>query len=149
MKQLILLSIFLIPLGLYSTAQNSEKPIHGKVNAAKIGFISTRLNLTPDEAKQFWPLYDAYENEKKSLQKERKLAGYTAKLYKEEMNEKEAKETLEKLASLQQRRLDLQKKYQSEFLKVLPAKKVLALMNAEKLFQFHQQEKRKTGRADY
>lgn len=32
-----------------------------KIEAAKIGFYSKQMNLTPDEAKIFWPLYNTYE----------------------------------------------------------------------------------------
>lgn len=129
-------------------AQNMGRPTKEKMKAAKIGFLSTQLQLTTEEAKVFWPVYDAYDKEKRSLNKEKKLAGLTAGLYKEEMSEKEAKESLDKMISLHQRQYDLQKKYQAEFLKVLPATKVLALMNAEKKFHHRRQESKKSGRIE-
>ena len=33
----------------------------------KIGFITQKLQLSPDEAKQFWPVYDAYAQETTKL----------------------------------------------------------------------------------
>ena len=143
MKNFILLTTFLSFSALFLQGQSTGQPTHGKMSSAKIGFLTKHLQLTPDEAKQFWPLYAAYEKEKTANNKERKLAGYTAKLYKEEMNDKEAAEFLEKMNVLQQRHLDVKKKYQAEFLQVLPAKKVFRLMNAEKMFHQQQQLMRK------
>ena len=34
-----------------------------RIEAMKIGFLTEQLNLTPDEAKVFWPVYDQYQGE--------------------------------------------------------------------------------------
>ncbi len=37
-----------------------------RVQAAKMAYITTQLNLTPEEAQRFWPVYNAYNAEIKN-----------------------------------------------------------------------------------
>ena len=43
---------------------NSEK-----LQAARIAFLTNRLELTPETAKVFWPIFTEYDNEKSTLSK--------------------------------------------------------------------------------
>jgi Spy/CpxP family protein refolding chaperone len=40
-----------------------------KIQSAKIGMITERLNLTPDQAPQFWAVYNEYESKKIDFRK--------------------------------------------------------------------------------
>ena len=40
-----------------------------KIRSAKIGMITERLNLTPEQAPQFWAVYNEYENKKFDLKR--------------------------------------------------------------------------------
>ena len=37
----------------------------------KIAFITTELNLTPDEAAKFWPVFNAFEEKQRELKQEK------------------------------------------------------------------------------
>ena len=58
MKKYLL--IFFVMLGSLSQikAQDGEK-----IQSLKIAFITQKLQLTPDEAQKFWPVYNQYDNE--------------------------------------------------------------------------------------
>jgi hypothetical protein len=58
MKKYLL--VLLLTLGSLSQikAQNGEK-----IQTLKIAFITQKLQLTPDEAEKFWPIYNQYDNE--------------------------------------------------------------------------------------
>ena len=72
---------------------------HGeKIEALKVAYITQQLNLTPEEAQRFWPIYNAYKNELTTLRKNFKL---------EEGQQISAADKLD----FEQKRLDLQKKY--------------------------------------
>src|SRR5260221_12101410 len=67
MKRLFLLISFVIVCGL-AKAQNeqpAEPPPQKEQNieALKVAFISRELNLTPEEAEKFWPVYNQYAQE--------------------------------------------------------------------------------------
>lgn len=69
MKKLIFI-LLLLPI--LSMAQNRQGGGGGrlqKIHSAKIGMITERLNLTPEQAPQFWAVYNEYENKKIDLKK--------------------------------------------------------------------------------
>ena len=84
------------------------------MQAYKIAFLTKKLNLTPEKAQQFWPIYNKYENEMRAA----RVEGRTSK--------KEI-ETEEKI-------LNIRKKYNSEFTKALSTEKVNTLFRSEREF---------------
>ena len=70
MKKIVFI-LLLIPI--ISIAQNRQGGGGGgrlqKIHSAKIGMITERLNLTPEQAPQFWAVYNEYENKKIELKK--------------------------------------------------------------------------------
>lgn len=70
-----------------------------KIQALYIAYISQELKLTEDEAKKFWPVHSEYDNEIKSLRSE------TSELER------------------QQAVLNIKKKYQERFTKILGAQR--------------------------
>lgn len=59
MKRFLLLICFAFTL-LISEAQNGNR-----LEALKIAYITKRLDLSPDEAQKFWPIYNQYAEELK------------------------------------------------------------------------------------
>ncbi len=39
-----------------------------KIQSLKIAFITQKLQLTPDEAQKFWPVYNQYDKEVHSIE---------------------------------------------------------------------------------
>jgi hypothetical protein len=65
MKRLCLFISFIIVCGL-AKAQQEQPPANApgeKIEALKVAFISKDLNLTPQEAEKFWPIYNQYSAE--------------------------------------------------------------------------------------
>ncbi|MDE3211973.1 MAG: hypothetical protein KGM98_01965, partial [Bacteroidota bacterium] len=105
-KYLLLLFVILIVPFAKTQAQNGEK-----IQALKIAFITQRLQLTPQEAQQFWPIYDQYQTEIRNLQLDYRNGP--------------ALENEEKL-------LNIRKKYEPSFQRVLGPDKTNRLFNAER-----------------
>lgn len=96
-----------------------------KIEALKVEFLTSKLDLSPSEAQQFWPVYNVYQKEIGSIFKERHKA-------------KEAhKKTGTPFDDLnyESRILEVKKKYKKDFQNVLPKEKVEALYNAEREFR--------------
>ena len=106
-----------------------------KVEAIKIGFITERLNLTPEEAKIFWPVYNKYQDELETVRKSRRENLINAKMNFDEMTDKEVDKAIETQIASRQNELDLLKKYHPQFKQVLPIKKVAKLYRAEEDFK--------------
>lgn len=106
-----------------------------RVEAFKIAFLTRELELTPEEAKVFWPVYGVYQDERKALRKDAKLDRVEARLNFEEMSDKEVEEALNGFMDNKQAEIDLTRKYVAEFKKVLPIRKVAKLYHAETQFK--------------
>src|SRR4051812_47921412 len=70
------------------SAPPSEKgeEMHDRVEALKVGFLTKKLDLTPEEAKTFWPVYNQYEDEMEKVRKARRQNLTNAKNNFEEMS---------------------------------------------------------------
>jgi len=64
MKRVLLLISFTVSF-LLGVAQNGER-----LEALKIAYITKRLDLSPEEAQKFWPIYNQYAEELKQTRKE-------------------------------------------------------------------------------
>jgi hypothetical protein len=112
MKKYILIAF--VMFGCYSgtKAQDGNDPKAGeKIQALKIAFITNKLQLTPEEAQKFWPVYNQYDNEIRSLPKGGDVIGTDEKL------------------------LNIRKKYKPSFEKVIGPQKLNNLFNAERDFR--------------
>lgn len=103
-----------------------------RVEQAKIAYITQKLNLSTTEAEKFWPLYNEFRVKSKELKKGRR--GELRELKSDNITDKEADEILTELLSIEQRLLDLRKEYYLKFKQILPTKKVILLVQAEKEF---------------
>lgn len=112
-------------------AQNDEA--RKKIESAKIALISERLGLSPEDAQQFWPIYNEYS--RKRRENHREFAEARRKFNPETATEEETKAMLELGQRVKERQLDLEKEYSGRMLKVLDSKQLMSLQNAERDFK--------------
>mgnify|MGYP000845341865 FL=1 len=105
-----------------------------KIKAQKIAYLTQKLELTPDESKAFWPLYNQMDKERFDL-RHKNLNNDTKRLNINDLSENEASVLIDEQLNEAQQLLDLRKTYSVKFKQVLPAKKVLLLFRSEKTFQ--------------
>ena len=97
-----------------------------KIEVVKEGYIGIRLRLTPDEARAFWPLYHQYVQEQTAVRIAKRLN-----------NSKESPDGIQQTDKELEYETDLvniKKRYQSEFLRILPPAKVSELYKSEREF---------------
>ncbi|MBO9639943.1 Spy/CpxP family protein refolding chaperone [Siphonobacter aquaeclarae] len=112
-------------------AQNNREGMQ-QIRAAKITWITNRLNLTPDQSKDFWPLFNEYENKKREIRHRiRKLNGETNNLA---TSEDAVRKNLKEILELRQQEVDLEKDYQGKFLKVIDVRQLAELYKADQRF---------------
>lgn len=135
-----LLAVFVILFTFISFGQYGEKGEdyknkREKIQAQKVAFITTKLDLTPEEAGKFWPIYNEFEE---AMEKSREMfkEGYRLeKMNIEDISDEEALKIADDQIIMAQKHLDLKKEYHAKFKSVLPPKKVLMLYRAEREFQ--------------
>lgn len=101
----------------------------------KIGFLTDRLELTPEEAKTFWPVYNKYSDELEQLRKGRRENIINARENFDDMSDAELEKTVDNEILFRQNEIDLLKKYHPQFKKILPIRKVAKLYKAEEEFK--------------
>lgn len=103
-----------------------------KIQAAKVAYITSRLNLNTQQSQQFWPIFNEFEEARKKIRKQIK------KLVMEnegkESTDDQIKSDIKKLFALRQEELDLEKSYSEKFLKVLNPKQLVDFYRSEKEF---------------
>lgn len=132
-------AIKLIPLFIILSSLASGQPDEGrgrgkkddKIESLKIGFLTQRLNLTPEESQKFWPVFNQFENEMKALRENRKDGPPDV----DNMSDKDAEKFVDDELGRRQKELDVMKKYHSQFKQVLPIRKVAKLYGAQEEFK--------------
>ena len=120
-----------------------------RIESAKIGFITRELQLTPDEAKAFWPIYNAMEAELKKANRDPLREGLKTVRGEggiDNLSDAQARELLAEIDKVGAEREAVRHTYQKEFLKVLPPQKVLKLHVAERKFKQEVMERLRDAR---
>jgi hypothetical protein len=121
--------LILTLLSFYASAQTPKD----KIEQYRIAFITREVNLTVEEAKVFWPVYNKYRDELEALRTNNKIDLDNIDYSK--LSDDDAEKKAREVFAWKQSELDLQKKYYAEFKKVIPANKVLRLMKADADFK--------------
>jgi Spy/CpxP family protein refolding chaperone len=104
------------------------------LEAIRVGYITKKLSLTPDEAKVFWPVYDAYRAEMKEVRGEMRETAQTAREDFDVMTDQEVEAAVNKMLDNRRKELDITLRYHEQFKKVLNIRKVAKLYKAEREF---------------
>ncbi len=96
-KYLLILTLFLGGLSFAKAQEGDENKKVQDIKALYVAYVTKQLELTPDEAQKFWPVHTQFENDIKSVNKD-----------------------LPELQK-QQAYLDVKKKYQDNFSRILGA----------------------------
>lgn len=103
-----------------------------KIESARIGFITQRLNLKPEQAEKFWPVYNEYQNQKKEIRKNmHKIKKMNSNLT---ITDEQIIKNINKMIDLKQQKLDIEKECIFKLQKVLTARQLVELHKAENDF---------------
>ncbi len=106
-----------------------------QLESMKIAFLTKKLSLTPEEAQTFWPVYNSYSDELEKLRENRRKDVKDARDQFDAMDDKDVEKLVDGEIVFRQSELDILKKYNAQFKKSLPIKKVAKLYRAEDDFK--------------
>lgn len=131
---------FLLLVGLSSSwlsvqAQDSRQQARHErfqqIQNYKISFLTSKLDLSPEQAQKFWPLYNQYDAERHKLRRQ-------TRIHRDDklatLPEQELREKLSERLTVQQHLLELDKTYMERFLKVITARQLAILYRSEEEF---------------
>ncbi|SHJ51804.1 hypothetical protein SAMN04488028_101374 [Reichenbachiella agariperforans] len=120
-------------LWMTQTALAQNKTAIDKIESAKIALITDRLDLSPEQAEKFWPLYNEYSNKKMELRQEYRR--FRANSQGGQLSEEESKRALERGQKLKERQLQIERNYSERLLTVITNRQLLQLRAAEDDFR--------------
>lgn len=121
----IILSVAILFCGFISTAQSDQRE---KIEAQRVAFITSELELTPSESEKFWPIYNQYEENKKEDHDFRDRKD-------KNMTEAQAEEMIAQVISHRESEIENTKKLVQDLQGVIPPTKILKLFRADKKFK--------------
>ena len=131
-----LLGIILIVLISASVAQ-AQPGMRGermeRIHAAKMAYITDRLSLSSEQSGNFIPLYNEYERDLRGIRQSflKKYKGTKP----DDADDIAARQFVDDDLDYQQQALDLKRKYNDRFLKVLSPQQLADLYKAEREFR--------------
>lgn len=120
MKKILIFSLLILFNITAYTQPNSKGE---RIESLKIAHISSKLNLDPQTAERFWPVYHQYENELMQVVKERRR-----------LNQSDSR-SAEDILDQEQKALDIKKKYNAQFQRIINPEQLNTLYGAEKEFR--------------
>ena len=115
MKKIFLLFGFITFATLLTEAQvTGNERVGEKIRSLEIGYLTKQLQLTPEEAEKFWPVFNQYRKETRAVMLDEKLT-----------------DQLE----IDQKLLDVRKKYKKNFTSILGADRAQQVYDSEDRFK--------------
>lgn len=107
-----------------------------KMMSERVAFLTMEMNLTPEEAQVFWPIYNQIHTEKDKAMHD-VFSAYKAleDAVKAEKPEKEISKLLDAYLAAKEKQGEIEKAADEKFRKVLPTEKVARLYLGEEKFR--------------
>lgn len=134
--------VFILSFSICSFSQGNRD----KIKTLKIAYLTEKLDLSEKEAQQFWPIYNAFEEENFKLRRQSFEGKKNINF--EILKEEEAITTLKEMRAFETKRITLKNNFIDDLLKILSAKKIILLEKAEDDFKHKMFEEFKNRRPD-
>lgn len=123
--------LFTLVLGLLPLLNWAQpRKFEDRVESLRIAFFTEKLQLTPEESKNFWPLFNEFQDKEKTIRKT-----YQNDTSLELMSDAEAEKLIENSFEMEEKLLQLKKEYYGKMRKVLPVRKIALLSRIERQFK--------------
>lgn len=131
-RRFFVYTLLLMICSIQAAGQNANRE---RLNSYKIAFFTKRLNLTPQEAERFWPVYNEYQAEKNKIQIQRADLFRNFNQNELNMNEKEMAEAGDLIVNLEVKEAELSAAFHKRIRTILSPVKVLRLYQAENQYR--------------
>jgi hypothetical protein len=123
-KYILTFAVLFFVIGISIAQRPGERYDPEKLQAARIAFITSRLDLKPEQAEKFWPIYNQFNDNRETYLKEiRKLSD----LRSGDISESDAKKRIEQRFELQRKVLSEEEKFMGDLSKIISYNQILKL----------------------
>lgn len=116
-----------------SSVANNSDILYQKIVADKKLLVASNMDLTDEEAKGFWPIYDAYQQELQKINERMAevINDYALAYNKGAVLNETARKLIDEAIAIEMAEVDLKKSYVPKLSKVLPDAKVARYIQIE------------------
>jgi len=139
---------FTIVALVFTMILGAQNPREEQIKSLRIAFLTKSLSLTPQEAQQFWPVYNEYSDRVDALHKEERRMLRSLRQQFETISEEEAQTVLNRHVTIQNNKTKAREDLITNLNGVILAKKILILIKAEEDFKRSIFEKLKKRRQE-
>ncbi len=135
----LLIAVLLIAPAAFAQNKAADKPadnmelLKAKIKADKKFIVGQNMELTESEAKNFWPVYEAYQKDLDALDKRvgAMIKSYADAWNAKSMDNEKAKKMVDEMLAIKAADVKLMKSYVPKLSKALPAMKVARYLQIE------------------
>jgi len=128
MKNYILI-LFFSCMYIMSFGQDRSDKFKEKIESRRIAFLSDKLDLTPSEAQDFWPVYNAFKEELSKCRLDKKH------LTSDALSNEQSDGILEEYISKEQNAVNIKKSYIPKMKSILGSKRTLKVFVLDRKFK--------------
>ncbi len=122
MKQIVITGLLFL-FSVAAMGQQRDRAVEENIESRRIAYLTQSLQLTPSEAQDFWPLYNAYKKEQKALKEKHK-------------DKAESKtKSLDTIFDQDAEYLALKKEYSYKIEKVIGTERTIKLLRSDRKFK--------------
>ena len=134
MKKYFITTVLIVVIAIAGFGQQeAQDPAREKIEAARIALITERLELTPEQAEKFWPIYREYQQKMTELRSQFMEA--RGNVQRRDLTEEESQQLIDLGLKMKEQQLNMEKNYSERLAQVITNRQLLALRKAEDDFR--------------
>lgn len=130
-KSIALIILLFFSFGSFAQNEESDRDAQReRIKALKVAYFTQEMNLSDKLAEKFWPIYNAYENDRRALHEREHIDLKNVECY----NENEANDLLEEFLSIENEEYKIKKQLFRDLKQIISAKEIIRLHKLEDEF---------------
>ncbi|TXE13349.1 hypothetical protein [Algoriphagus aquimarinus] len=139
-KYALIALIFFLAIGATKAQRPGEGYDREKLEAARVAFITTRLDLKPEQAQKFWPIYNVFNDSREKSLREMSELG---RVRDTQLSEAEAKSRLTRKFEIERKMIVDEEKFVKDLSSVITFNQIIQLNGLSREFARHIYQRRR------
>jgi|SRR5690606_8360071 len=139
-KYKLIVFLIFIAVGTTLAQRPDQKYDREKLEAARVAFITTRLDLKPEQAQKFWPVFNVYNDSREKNLREMSELGRVKDIT---LSEAEAKSRINRRFEIERKMIVDEEKFVKDLTSVITYNQIIQLNGLSREFARHIYQRRK------
>lgn len=119
----------LLLFGLSVNGQENRQKLRDQIESRRVAYLSEKLDLTPEEAQQFWPVFNAYKKDLSDCRMDKERFGNS------ELSAEESETVLNEYIDKEQKAVDFKKNYIPKMKSIIGPQRTLKVFILDRKFK--------------